>query len=155
MYLRSKIQSRALSNLNKCKNHLFPGKRVTKGYVLSLLLDDYKNYVKDDMLSAALKESDVKEDGSGIAVNFNITAEANNKLYLLKVELDQYSGRSLFPAQIIDILLICAVNSYKTSEFNIELLTDVELIKKIAEMSLSGLASDKEMINKIKKMVVI
>ena len=63
-----------------------------------------------EMLQSAIAESDIKQEGSGTAVNLNITVEANDKLADLKKLLDKETGRSLFPAQVIDILLICARN---------------------------------------------
>ena len=61
-------------------------------------------------MQSAIAESDIKQEGSGTAVNLNITVEANDKLADLKKLLDKETGRSLFPAQVIDILLICARN---------------------------------------------
>src|SRR5665647_2834312 len=115
MYQRCKMQPRALDNIDKCRKYFYQGQRVTKGYVLSSLLENYTLYTENDqILSVAIKESDIKQEGSGTAVNFNITADANEKLLQLKLHLDKDTGRSLFPAQIIDILLICAVNKIKT-----------------------------------------
>ncbi|WP_300771436.1 hypothetical protein [uncultured Acetatifactor sp.] len=85
--------------------------RVTKGYVVTNLLNDYPLYIRDAAaLQSAIAESDIKQEGSGTAVNLNITVEANDKLADLKKLLDKETGRSLFPAQVIDILLICARN---------------------------------------------
>nr|WP_300815071.1 hypothetical protein [uncultured Acetatifactor sp.] len=84
---------------------------MTKGYVVTNLLNDYPLYIRDAAaLQSAIAESDIKQEGSGTAVNLNITVEANDKLADLKKLLDKETGRSLFPAQVIDILLICARN---------------------------------------------
>lgn len=56
-------------------------------------------------------KSDMKEEGGGIAVNLNITAAASERLQELKEVLDLEAGRSFFPAQVLDILLICVVNT--------------------------------------------
>lgn len=117
MYLRTKLQQRAHSNLDVRTKQKYPGMRVTKGYVISELLISYQTFIRDlDILKKAIAESDIKEEGGGIAVNLNITKEANEKLEELKKILDNETGRSLFPAQILDILLICAVNSAEETE---------------------------------------
>lgn len=56
------------------------------------------------MLLEAIKLSDIKEEGGETPVNFNITYEANEQLNQLKQSLDAFTGRSFFPAQVIDIL---------------------------------------------------
>lgn len=113
MYLRTKLQPRAIANLDLYtrSQDRYKGMRVTKGYVVTNLLNDYPLYVRDAAaLQSAIAESDIKQEGSGTAVNLNITVEANDKLADLKKLLDKETGRSLFPAQVIDILLICARN---------------------------------------------
>lgn len=112
MYLRCKLQSRALNNLKLYTQKKFEGMRVTKGYVVSELLHNYPLYIGDALvLQEAIAESDMKEEGGGVAVNLNITAEANEQLEKLKSFLDKKTGRSLFPAQIVDILVLCALKS--------------------------------------------
>ncbi|MGN9020025.1 hypothetical protein ACTNBM_13365 [Lachnospiraceae bacterium HCP1S3_C3] len=109
--------------------------RVTKGYVASELLTNYKSYIRDkDKLKKAIVESDIKEEGGGIAVNLNITNDANEKLKEVKLVLDNETGRSLFPAQILDILLICAINSGdETENVNIKDIPDKELAKALMD----------------------
>ena len=109
MYQRSKMQARALDNLARYTEYYYKGQRVTKGYVLSQVLGKYSIHTFDKgMLLEAIKLSDIKEEGPGTPVNFNITYEANEQLNQLKQSLDAITGRSFFPAQVIDILLIYA-----------------------------------------------
>ena len=130
MYLRTKLQPRAHDNLNKRGELKYPGMRVTKGYVVSELLMTFQSYIRDpDILRKAIAESDVKEEGGGIAANLNITTEANEKLEELKRILDKETGRSMFPAQVLDILLICAAN---TTEYGTE-----EIVRKISNSDLA------------------
>lgn len=113
MYLRTKLQPRAITNLELYtrSQDRYKGMRVTKGFVVTNLLNDYPLYIRDAAaLQSAIAESDIKQEGSGTAVNLNITVGANDKLADLKKLLDKETGRSLFPAQVIDILLICALN---------------------------------------------
>ncbi|MGN9033119.1 hypothetical protein ACTNBN_13945 [Lachnospiraceae bacterium HCP1S3_B1] len=135
MYLRTKLQQRAHSNLDIRAKQKYPGMRVTKGYVASELLTNYKSYIRDkDKLKKAIVESDIKEEGGGIAVNLNITNDANEKLKEVKLVLDNETGRSLFPAQILDILLICAINSGdETENVNIKDIPDKELAKALMD----------------------
>ena len=137
MYLRTKLQKRAHSNLDIRAKRKYPGMRVTKGYVVSELLLNYQSFIHDpDKLRKAIAESDIKEEGGGIAVNFNITNEANRKLEELKTILDNETGRSLFPAQILDILLICAVNSGdETENVNVKDISDKELAKALMDFA--------------------
>lgn len=135
MYLRTKLQPRAIINLNKRGELKYPGMRVTRGYVVSELLSTYQCYIRDpDILRKAIAESDVKEEGGGIAVNLNITTEANEKLEELKKILDKETGRSMFPAQVLDILLICAAN---TTEYGTE-----EIVRKIPNSDLAKALMD-------------
>lgn len=113
MYLRTKLQPRAIANLvlYTRSQDRYKGMRVTKGFVVTNLLNNYPLYIRDTAaLQSAIAESDIKQEGSGTAVNLNITVEANDKLADLKKLLDKETGRSLFPAQVIDILLICALS---------------------------------------------
>lgn len=67
----------------------------------------FQSYIRNpDILRKAIAESDVKEEDEGTLVNLNITTGANEKLEELKKILDKETGRSLFPAQVLDILLI-------------------------------------------------
>ncbi len=117
MYQRSKMQTRALDNLARYTEYYFKGQRVTKGFALSHALKDYMLHIGDQaLLLESIEKSDVKDEGSGTPVNFNITQEANENLNDLKQKLDQITGRSLFPAQVIDILLLCA--THKLDESN-------------------------------------
>lgn len=134
MYLRTKLQQRAHSNLDVRTEQKYPGMRVTKGYVISELLVSYQTFIRDpDILKKAIAESDIKEEGGGIAVNLNITNEANEKLEELKKILDNETGRSLFPAQILDILLICAVNSGEETEKRVKDIPNKELAKALMD----------------------
>lgn len=112
MYLRSKLQPRALTNLRIISESKYPNMRVTRGYVVSDLLMNHLSVISDtENLKRAIVESDLKQEGGSTAVNLNITAEANEKLEELKKILDKETGRSLFPAQVLDILFICALNN--------------------------------------------
>lgn len=97
MYQRSKMQARALDNLARYTEYYYKGQRVTKGYVLSQVLGKYSIHTFDKgMLLEAIKLSDIKEEGPGTPVNFNITYEANEQLNQLKQSLDAITGRSFF-----------------------------------------------------------
>ncbi|AEN77683.1 hypothetical protein [Ligilactobacillus ruminis] len=137
MYLRIKAQQRTLDNLQVITKNNYPDLRVTKGYVLTALLEGYKQYVNnEEVLKKAIKESDVKQEGSGTPVNFNITAQANTNLESMKRIIDKMTGRSFFPAQIIDILLICALSieskDFMETEDSIDSIR-LQIIKKIAD----------------------
>lgn len=107
----------------------FPGMRVTKGFVISELLTRYPVLIRDsNQLNEAVHKSDIREEGGGIAVNLNITNDANEKLAELKKLLDYDTGRSLFPAQLLDILLILAVNSSKEENEEISDNTDDKVL---------------------------
>ena len=115
----------------------YPDLLVTKGYVLSALLEGYTQYIdNEEVLKKAIKESDVKQEGSGTTVNFNITAQANTNLESMKRIIDKMTGRSFFPAQIIDILLICALyiepKDFMETEDSIDSIR-LQIIKKIAD----------------------
>ena len=117
MYLRTKLQPRAHDNLDKRGKQKYPGMRVTKGYVASELLMTYQSYIRDpEILRNAISESDIKAEGGGIAVNLCVTTEANEKLEEFKKILNKETGRSFFPAQVLDILLICAANTIEDGE---------------------------------------
>lgn len=117
MYLRSKMQARALSNLARYTENYYKGQRVTKGFVLSQILGKYSIHTIDNgMLMEAIKLSDLKDEGPGTPINFNITYEANEQLNEFKQSLDGLAGRSFFPAQVIDILLICAIQKLEHEE---------------------------------------
>lgn len=73
----------------------------------------------------AIAESDVKEEGGGISVNLNITTGANEKLEELKKILDKETGRSLFPAQVLDILLIYLLRQ----RFLISIICSLQIIR--------------------------
>lgn len=60
----------------------------------------------------------------------NITENAYKKLNELKTLLDKETGRSLFPAQVVDILLICVL---KTEILN----TESEIVKDIDNKELA------------------
>lgn len=143
MYLRSKLQTRALHNLKIITEEKYPDVRVTKGYVVSELLSNYKIFINDiEILKSAIIESDVKDEGGGTAVNLNITAEANEKLEELKKLLDKETGRSLFPAQILDILFICAKNLNNNGEMIIKDVSNKELSKVLLDYAYKLLTED-------------
>lgn len=73
----------------------------------------------------AIAESDVKEEGGGISVNLNITTGTNEKLEELKKILDKETGRSLFPAQVLDILLIYLLRQ----RFLISIICSLQIIR--------------------------
>lgn len=148
MYLRSKLQTRALENLKIITQAKYPNMRVTKGYVVSELLSNYQSLIKDtDMLKKAILESDVKEEGGNTAVNFNITVEANEKLWDLKKLLDKETGRSFFPAQILDILFICAKNGNGDNQVMITPVSDEELAKVLLDYAYRLLTEDTLSVN--------
>lgn len=118
MYLRAKMQRRALENLARYTEARFGGQRVTKGYALSEAVENYQSYVDDlELLHKAITESDIKDEGPGTPVNFNVRQEANESLNAFKQKLDELTGRSLFPAQVIDILLLCAASELGMQEY--------------------------------------
>lgn len=135
MYLRTKLQARAHDNLIRRSEQKYPGMRVTKGYVASELLLNYHSYIGDaDRVRKAIAESDIKGEGGGIATNLNITNEANEKLAELKDILDRETGRSLFPAQVLDILLICALDTDDSTEQTRE-IPDKDLAKVLMDLA--------------------
>lgn len=73
----------------------------------------------------AIAESDVKEEDGGTLVNLNITTGANEKLEELKKILDKETGRSLFPAQVLDILLIYLLRQ----RFLISVICSLQIIR--------------------------
>lgn len=130
MYQRSKMQARALDNLARYTEHYYNGQRVTKGYVLSQILSKYDIHTFDkERLLEAIELSDVKEEGPGTPVNFNISYEANKHLVQLKQRLDSIAGRSFFPAQVIDILLIYATEDLGHEETRKEIEYSIDSIR--------------------------
>lgn len=150
MYQRSKMQARALDNLARYTEYYYKGQRVTKGYVLSQVLGKYSIHTFDKgMLLEAIKLSDIKEEGPGTPVNFNITYEANEQLNQLKQSLDAITGRSFFPAQVIDILLIYVTKKlgHKEIEKNeIEVGIEINTLR-VEAISLLLHASENTLIN--------
>ena len=147
MYLRTKLQPRAHDNLDKRGEQKYPGMRVTKGYITSELLMGYQSFIGDfERVRKAIAESDVKEEGGGIAVNLNITNEANEKLEELKKILDKETGRSLFPAQVLDILLICALDSDGGTE-QVRDIPDKDLAKALLDVAYKILTEETLSIN--------
>lgn len=73
----------------------------------------------------AIAESDVKEEDGGVSVNLNITTGTNEKLEELKKILDKETGRSLFPAQVLDILLIYLLRQ----RFLISIICSLQIIR--------------------------
>lgn len=78
-----------------------------------------------DILRKAIAESDVKEEDGDTLVNLNITTGANEKLEELKKILDKETGRSLFPAQVLDILLIYLLRQ----RFLISVICSLQIIR--------------------------
>lgn len=150
MYQRSKMQARALDNLARYTEYYYKGQRVTKGYVLSQVLGKYSIHTFDKgMLLEAIKLSDIKEEGPGTPVNFNITYEANEQLNQLKQSLDAITGRSFFPAQVIDILLIYATKKLEHKEIEkneIEVGIEINTLR-VEAISLLLHASENTLIN--------
>jgi hypothetical protein len=128
---------------------MYRNMRVTKGFVISELLTNYKSFVRDtEKLIRAVSESDIKEEGGGIAVNLNITSDANEKLEELKSLLDNGTGRSLFPAQILDILLICSLNNDEQNTEEIQ-ISNKELAKALMDYVYKILTEEAPSINVI------
>lgn len=144
------MQARALDNLARYTEYYYKGQRVTKGYVLSQVLGKYSIHTFDKgMLLEAIKLSDIKEEGPGTPVNFNITYEANEQLNQLKQSLDAITGRSFFPAQVIDILLIYATKKlgHKEIEKNeIEVGIEINTLR-VEAIALLLHASENTLIN--------
>lgn len=147
MYLRTKLQPRAHDNLNKIGDQKYPGMRVTKGYITQNLLMSYQSFIGDsEKVRKAIAESDLKEEGGGIAVNLNIKYEANEKLQELKKILDKETGRSFFPAQVLDILLICALDSDGCTE-QVRDIPDKDLAKALLDVAYKILTEETLSIN--------
>lgn len=86
----------------------------------------FQSYIRNpDILRKAIAESDVKEEDGGTLVNLNITTGANEKLEELKKILDKETGRSLFPAQVLDILLIYLLRQ----RFLISVICSLQIIR--------------------------
>ena len=86
----------------------------------------FQSYIRNpDILRKAIAESDVKEEGGGVSVNLNITTGTNEKLEELKKILDKETGRSLFPAQVLDILLIYLLRQ----RFLISIICSLQIIR--------------------------
>lgn len=148
MYLRTKLQTRAHENLKKISEQKYPDMRITKGYVVSELLMSFRAYIRDpEILQKAILESDMKEEGGGIAVNLNITAAASEELQNLKSVLDIATGRSLFPAQVLDILLICVVNTEDEEIADSNQVSNKELAHVLLDMAYKLLTEETLSIN--------
>jgi hypothetical protein len=86
----------------------------------------FQSYIRNpDILRKAIAESDVKEEDGGVSVNLNITTGTNEKLEELKKILDKETGRSLFPAQVLDILLIYLLRQ----RFLISIICSLQIIR--------------------------
>lgn len=86
----------------------------------------FQSYIRNpDILRKAIAESDVKEEDRDTLVNLNITTGANEKLEELKKILDKETGRSLFPAQVLDILLIYLLRQ----RFLISVICSLQIIR--------------------------
>ena len=86
----------------------------------------FQSYIRNpDILRKAIAESDVKEEDGDTLVNLNITTGANEKLEELKKILDKETGRSLFPAQVLDILLIYLLRQ----RFLISVICSLQIIR--------------------------
>ena len=86
----------------------------------------FQSYIRNpDILRKAIAESDVKEEDGDTLVNLNITTGANEKLEELKKILDNETGRSLFPAQVLDILLIYLLRQ----RFLISVICSLQIIR--------------------------
>jgi len=134
MLIRTKLQARVLENLKNLKAEMYPHYNVTKGHIVSELLEKSDSITADKyLLSEAIHESDIKNEGGGIPVNLTITTEANNKLQKLKEQLDKATGRSFFPAQVIDIVAIMAVSTL--SEKKKTNVSDEELAKALLDIA--------------------
>jgi len=159
MYLRARINKRSFDNLAIYQKANYNASRVTKGYVLSNLLKNYSVYVKDEKkVINAIEMSDVKDEGPGTPVNFNITQEAADNLNSLKLKLDTYTKRSLFPAQIIDILLILATERLDEEKEELgkgkeENLSGPEMVKILVEILLDDRDEDRALIDEIKSIL--
>lgn len=86
----------------------------------------FQSYIRNpDILRKTIAESDVKEEDGGVSVNLNITTGTNEKLEELKKILDKETGRSLFPAQVLDILLIYLLRQ----RFLISIICSLQIIR--------------------------
>lgn len=86
----------------------------------------FQSYIRNpDILRKAIAESDVKEEDGDTLVNLNITTGVNEKLEELKKILDKETGRSLFPAQVLDILLIYLLRQ----RFLISVICSLQIIR--------------------------
>lgn len=116
MYLRVNEQERFLENLALLKQSEYPAQRVTNGYVVSHYLEIYKRYLSSmEAIDRALIESDSKQ-GAAKAVGLNLRETAYQNLKQLKEDLDRATGRKLFPAQVLDILLLLVLDKKSSGE---------------------------------------
>lgn len=107
-YQRLNVQKRVSDFLSwdKEKNH--KNVRVRPGFQVNPYLENYEKYISDPhILQWAINESEKKQEGTAISINFNLSAEASRKLAELKGVIDAKAERHLYPAQVLDILLIC------------------------------------------------
>lgn len=108
MYQRLSVQQRVCDFLDWEKDRKWRDIRVRPGHMINPYLENYEKYISDpSILQQAIAESEIKQEGVATSINFNISNEAGKKLSELKGVLDQTTQRHLYPAQVLDILLIC------------------------------------------------
>lgn len=143
MYLRVSVQQRVIDNISKLRAMQNLGTRVRDGYILNPYLENYERYTENSYsLEKSIQESDKKQDGPGISINLNLTANACDRLTELKNYLDQYTNRRFFPAQVIDILLICVMELLENPDDNIR-ISDEKLAKILLDLGYEILVKDK------------
>lgn len=107
-YQRLNVQSRVVEFLKWDKKRNYEGIRVRPGYQVNQYLENFEKYIHNpQILDTAICESDIKQDGSATSINFNLSLQASRNLQQLKTMLDERTNRHLFPAQVLDIFLIC------------------------------------------------
>lgn len=107
-YQRLNVQHRVADFLSWDKDKNYKNIRVRPGFQVNPYLENFEKYISDPYtLQRAINESEKKQEGTAISINFNLSAEASRKLAELKGIIDERAERHLYPAQVLDILLIC------------------------------------------------
>lgn len=127
MYQRLYVQRRVSDFLEWVKERNWKNIRVSPGHMITPYLENYEKYISNtNVLKQAIAESEIKEEGVATSINFNISSEAGRKLLELKGILDERTQRHLYPAQVLDILLLCVKLGEDTIK-NKEDVSDKEL----------------------------
>jgi len=146
MYQRLNVQKRILEFLDWDKEKNYPGIRVKPGYQVNPYLEHYENYISNNaILQDAIRESDIKAEGTAEnSINFNLSAEAARNLQELKGLLDEKTGRHFYPAQVLDILLICVRSCAENPSISEKAIHDTDLCIALNEL-IGDLLSRKEL----------